>query len=121
MHHRVSIIGKLGRDVELHFAPDGKEIANFSVAVTDPRRKKTIWFRIVTFGNTAANCDKYLLKGDTVAIDGRLEYDQETGGPKIWTTKDGVAKTGFDLVADNVVFISTKPKESVDEEDDLPF
>jgi single-strand DNA-binding protein len=65
----------------------------------------------------AENCNKYLSKGSKVAINGRLEWQK-------WESEvDGEKKTNSRvvIVANQVEFLNTKPKEDKSDGDDIPF
>ena len=80
MNH-VSLIGRLTRDPEVRYSGDQMAIARFSIAIDRPPRrdgtKETDFPNIVVFGKQAENCEKYLVKGRLVAIEGRIQ----TGSP----------------------------------------
>lgn len=102
------LTGNLGRDPEMRFTPKGVAFTNFSVAVSD-YNKETAWFRITAWGDQAENCNKYLAKGSKVFVRGRLTFDAETGGPKIFiSSKDGQPRSQFEVSASYVEFLDSK-------------
>ena len=112
------IVGNLGRDPEMRYTPSGKAVTDFSVAVNRQFTgangqpvKDVVWFKVSTWGKQAEVCNQYLKKGAKVLIDGRLDYDPKTGGPKTWQGQDGSFHTGFALVAQTVRFLSAKSGE----------
>jgi single-strand DNA-binding protein len=77
--------------------------------------------------------NQYLKKGSKVLIEGRLNVDPETGGPRVFTRSDGSTGASYEITAQNVVFLSSRSEdqavqsqdsggfsEQVDE-DDIPF
>jgi single-strand DNA-binding protein len=79
------------------------------------------------------NVNQYLKKGSKVLVEGRLNADPETGGPRVFTRNDGSTGASFEMTAQNVVFLSSRTEdqalqtgmgdeysEPVDE-DDIPF
>jgi single-strand DNA-binding protein len=115
MYQKVIIVGNLGRDPEMRYTPQGKPVTNFSVATN--RRwtnadgtpgEETIWFRVSTWGRTAEVCNQYLSKGQQVLIEGRLRPDPETGGPRVWTGNDGIARASFEITAFTVKFLGRR-------------
>ena len=135
MSYQVVVIqGNLGRDPETRYTPSGDAICNFSVAVSEKykEQERTTWFRVTAFGKQAEICAKYLAKGSSVLVQGRIHDDK-------YTSKEGVEKTSWGLRADNVRFMGGKPdtkpeqkpdyKEAIaaggsgfeDFEDDIPF
>ena len=83
--NRCEFIGRLGRDPESRFSPDGTQVVSFSIAVGRKYkdREETEWVNIVAFGKLAEICAQYLSKGKQIYISGRLNtqkwQDKETG------------------------------------------
>lgn len=83
--NRCEFIGRLGRDPESRFSPDGMQIVSFSIAVGRKYKDKeeTEWVNIVAFGKLAEICAEYLSKGKQIYIAGRMNtqkyQDKETG------------------------------------------
>ena len=133
MWHKIVAVGRLGKDVELRYSPDGKAVASFSVAVDDGfgENKKTIWLRVSVWEKQAETCNQYLHKGSLVLVEGRLTPDPKTGGPRVWKKQDGTEGASFEIAASTVRFLSSKgegeagqqyeqPANSPDDED-IPF
>ncbi|MCX6117618.1 MAG: single-stranded DNA-binding protein [Proteobacteria bacterium] len=105
--NRVMIIGNLGQDPELRYTANQTPVVTFSVATTDfrtgadgQRQDVTEWHRVVVWSKAAENCAKYLAKGRTVFIEGKLQtrqWDDKQSGQKRYTTE---------IVAQNVQFLS---------------
>lgn len=97
-------IGNLGADPELKYLANNRALCNLRIACTDvfkdksgQRQERTEWVRVTVWGDQAENCSKYLSKGRSVYIEGRLQtrsYD-----------KDGQKHYATDIVADRVVFL----------------
>ena len=98
----VQLIGRLTRDPEVRYTGDQMAIATFSIAIDRPPRrdgtKETDFPRITVFGRQAENCEKYLVKGRLVGIEGRIQTGSYTNrnGDKVYTT---------DVVANRVEFL----------------
>jgi single-strand DNA-binding protein len=138
MFHKVTVVGNLGRDPEMRFTPSGQAVTNFSVATnrqytasSGERVKETVWFRVSAWGRNAENCNQYLQKGSRVLVEGRMNPDRDSGGPRIWTRQDGTPAASYEITAERVVFLSTRgedtgayeeggPVEDV-AEDEIPF
>lgn len=109
--NKVIIIGNLGADPELKYTPSSRALCNLRVATTDvfkdkggQRQERTEWHRITVWGDQAENCSKYLSKGRSVYVEGRLQtrsYD-----------KDGQKHYSTDIVADRVVFLGGRDSGS---------
>lgn len=115
MYHKIIIVGNLGRDPETRYTNQGTPVTNFSVATNHTytnsggeQVKETTWFRVSTWGRLAEVCERYLKRGMRVLIEGRLISDPETGGPRIFTRKDGTPGAAFDVRADVVRFLTSR-------------
>jgi single-strand DNA-binding protein len=101
--NKVVIIGNLGRDPEMRFLASGEAIANIAVAtsykstdrVTGEQKELTEWHRIAFFGKLAEIVEKYLTKGASVYIEGRLQTRK-------YTDKDGVIRYATDVIAEQM-------------------
>lgn len=139
--NKVMLIGNLGSDPEIKYAPSGTAIANFNLATSENRRNKngewqeaTEWHKIVMFAKQAELCKDYLKKGSKVYIEGRLQT-------RSWEDKNGQKRYLTEVVGLNLVMLDQKgtipakgreevvpdavPETPLDEfpegEDDLPF
>lgn len=138
MYQKLIIIGNLGRDPEMRYTPSGQAVTNFNVATnrkyttSDGNQvEETTWFRVSTWGKTAEVCNQYLKKGSKVLVEGRLNPDPDSGGPKIWTRQDGTSAASFELTANQVRFLSTRVEDegaytaddsqAISEPEDIPF
>ncbi len=138
MYQKLIIIGNLGRDPEMRYTPSGQAVTNFNVATnrkyttSDGNQvEETTWFRVSTWGKTAEVCNQYLKKGSKVLVEGRLNPDPDTGGPKIWTRQDGTSAASFELTGNQVRFLSTRVEDegaytaddsqAISEPEDIPF
>ncbi|MFQ6001411.1 MAG: single-stranded DNA-binding protein [Anaerolineae bacterium] len=134
MYQRIVIVGRLGADPEMRYTPSGDPVTTFRVATnrryTDREgnsRDETTWFRVTAWRRLAETCNQYLAKGRLVLVDGRLNPDQ-SGNPRVWTGKDGVARASYELTATTVKFLSPRgepvaefgPGEELPE-DEIPF
>ena len=115
MYQRLVLVGNLGRDPEMRYTPNGISITNFPIATsrkwTDASgqlKEETAWFRISVYGKQAENCNQYLTKGQKVLVEGTLVVDEKTGGPRVYTRRDGTAGASFEVRATTVRFLSRK-------------
>lgn len=110
MGHGVRVIGYLGKDPEVRYTQGGKAVASFSVACTKKigENKKTIWFRISAWEKKADLCKQYLHKGSHVYIEGELQFDDATGGPRLFQRQDGSQGTSFEVTANVIEFLDSK-------------
>lgn len=95
--NKVIIVGNLGRDPEIRYAPSGDAICNASIATTDTwrdkqtgeKRESTEWHRVVFFGKLAEIAGQYLKKGRAVYVEGSLRTRkwQDQDGKERFTTE----------------------------------
>ncbi len=111
-YQKVIIVGNLGRDPEMRYMPDGTAVTSFSVATNrrwtnqdNSQGEETVWFRVSVWRRQAEIAAQYLSKGRQVMVEGRLQPDKATGGPRIWTAQDGTPRASFEITADRIVFL----------------
>lgn len=139
--NKVLLIGRLGRDPEVRYTPDGTAIANFSIATseewkdkkTGEKQERTEWHRIVAFRRLGEICGEYLSKGRQVYIEGRLQT-------RDWQDKDGNKRYTTEIVASQMQMLGSRdmgdnsgasgfkkndippgPELSGSQDDDIPF
>src|SRR5215216_7551561 len=114
---RVTLLGNLGSDPELRYTPSGSQAVTFRVAVNQVRKgpdgerqENTEWFRVNVTGPKTEYVKRYT-KGTRVMVVGRLSISH-------YQSRDGEARTGFDVWADEVESMSPRPRgaESTDTE-----
>ena len=118
--NKVMIIGHLGRDPEMRYTPSGKPVTTFSVATSrtwnssdGEKHIETEWFNVVTWGNLAEICNQYLVKGQQVYIEGRLQTRK-------WEDTEGIKHSSIEIVASEMMMlgnrretVSSQPEEIV--------
>jgi single-strand DNA-binding protein len=98
--NRIVLVGRLTRDPELRTTTTGKNVVEFSIAVTKKFKPQdgspdADFFRIKAWGKDAEYVSNYLTKGRLVAVDGRLEQRR-------YQASDGQNREIIEIVADNV-------------------
>ena len=120
--NKVIIVGRLGKDPEVRYTPNGQAVANFTVATSEnwtdktsgQKQEKTEWHRIVVWGRLAELCRDYLKKGRQVYIDGRLQT-------RSWDDRDGTKKYTTEIIANTVQFLGTAPDKVESTNDGVDF
>lgn len=122
MYQKLIIVGNLGKDPEMRYAPNGDAVTNLNVATnrkyTDKGGqlvKETTWFRVSVWGKQAETCNQYLKKGSLVLVEGRLQADKATGGPRVYDKSDGTSGASFELTANEVKFLVIDKEGAVTE------
>ncbi len=101
MLNRIVLIGRLTRDPESQYTPNGIALAKFSIAVDRPTKnaetgeRETDFINIVAWRRTAEFVTQYITKGRLVAVEGRLQM-------RSWVAQDGTKRVAAEIVADNV-------------------
>lgn len=123
MYQQITIIGHLGANPAMKFTPDGKAVANFSVATSRKYKDtdETTWFRVGTWDKQAEACNQYLRKGSKVFVSGRLACDKATGGPRVYQRDDGTWAASFEIMASEVKFLDSKPEQARQDDEFVPF
>ena len=96
--NKVILVGRLGRDPELKYTPDGVPVCTFSIATsegwndknTGEKQERTEWHNIVAWRKLGEICSEWLKKVMQVYIEGKLQtrsWDDKDGGSKRYTTE----------------------------------
>ncbi|MDC0249457.1 single-stranded DNA-binding protein [Flavobacteriales bacterium] len=131
--NKVILIGNLGKDPEVRYLDNGVAVANFSLATTEKYKNKegervsqTEWHNIVLWRGLAEVAEKYLKKGASVYVEGKIKNRK-------WEDKEGNTRYNTEILADNMTMLGGKQsQESVaptpateetpnEKADDLPF
>ena len=107
--NKVIAIGRVGKKPEVRFTQGGQAVANFSIACNEKYKGKdgsdketTTWLRVSCWGKLAELCGQYLDAGKLVYIEGKLQNREYE--------KDGIKRTSTEVIAREVVFLSS-PKD----------
>ncbi len=138
--NKIILIGNLTRDPESNTTQSGVNFTRFNIAVNRPfananGERVADYFEVICWRQLADRCAKYLFKGNKVGICGSVQRRQ-------YEDRDGIKRTSFDVVADEVEFLSPRtgtgnrestggyvpeePRSAISEmqpvdNDDLPF
>lgn len=131
MLNKVILIGRLGRDPETRFMPNGEAICNFSVATSEKytdkdgqRQEATEWHNVTMYRKLAEIAGKYLTKGSQVYLEGKIQSRK-------YTDKNGVERTAYEIIANEMKMLGgnaqtpapkPQPAQAQDDiSDDVPF
>ena len=110
--NKVILIGNLGVDPEVRYLENGQAVANFRIATNrvyttkdNERREETEWHRVVLWGKLAEISEKYLSKGRTVYIEGRLRTRQ-------WVDQNGAERYTTEIVGENMTMLGGKTEDN---------
>lgn len=106
--NKVILLGNLGRDPEVRYAPSGAAVCNVSIATTrqwkdksGERKEETEWHRVVFYDRLAEIAGEYLKKGRPVYVEGRLKYGK-------YTDKEGVERYTTDIIATEMQLLGSR-------------
>jgi single-strand DNA-binding protein len=100
MLNNIVLIGRLTRDPDQRYTPNGVAVTNFTLAVdrgftNKQGEKETDFIDVVVWQKLAENCASYLGKGRLVAVEGRLQI-------RSYDDKEGIRRKVAEVVARNV-------------------
>lgn len=144
--NKVILAGNLGKDPEVRHLEGGAVVANFPLATTESYKDKngnkveqTEWHNIVLWRAQAEYAEKYLKKGNTILVEGKLKT-------RTWEDKDKNKRYTTEVYGDSITILigsrredgyaaqnnasnntntaetgSTNLTEDANKSDDLPF
>ena len=127
--NKVILVGNLGKDPEVRHLEGGASVANFTLATSETykdkngnRNEQTEWHSIVVWRGLADVAEKYLKKGMTIYIEGKLRT-------RSWDDKEGNKRYTTEIVGDSFTILSKKENSGSSHQadeisktgDDLPF
>ena len=105
LRNKVQLIGNLGNSPEIITLESGKKLAKFSLATNENYKNAkgekvtdTQWHNIVAWNKTAEIIEKYLEKGNEVAIEGKLTS-------RSYETKEGDKRYVTEIVCNELLML----------------
>jgi len=102
MLNKVILIGRLGRDPETRYMPNGEAVCNFSVATSESwkdsngqKQERSEWHNVTMYRKLAEIAGEYLTKGSQVYLEGKIQSRKYQG-------KDGIERTAYDIIANEM-------------------
>jgi len=126
--NRVEIIGRLAQDPKEIKLQSGLGLVTFAVATnhayknakTKEKKEFVDFHDVLTWGNLAGICKKYLKKGKKVYLEGRLRN-------RTWEDKNKVKHYKTEVIASNLIMLDKatpqveKQEEEVEIDSNQPF
>jgi len=110
LRNRVNLIGNLGTDPEVKKLESGRMLAKFPLATSENYKNsegekitETQWHNLVVWGPTATFAEKYLKKGNEIAVEGKLSH-------RTYEDKEGVKKYITEIIVNEVLILKTQDK-----------
>lgn len=129
MLNKVILIGRLGRDPEVRYMPNGEAVCNFSVATSESwkdsngqKQERSEWHNVTMYRKLAEIAGQYLHKGSQVYLEGKIQSRK-------YTDKNGVDRTAYDIIANEMKMLGgntqtpapAQKQQPADISDEVPF
>ena len=108
MLNKVHLIGRLGRDPEIHYMPNGDAVCNFSIATSESwkdqsgqKQEHTEWHAITLYRRLAEIAGQYLKKGSLIYLEGKIQSRK-------YTDKQGTERTAYEIVCHEMKMLGGK-------------
>ena len=106
--NKVILIGRLGRDPETRYMPNGDAITNFSLATDEQwrdrngeRQTRTEWHNVSLYGKLGEIASQYLRKGSQVFIEGKIQSRK-------YTDKDGIERMAYNIIGNEMKMLGNR-------------
>jgi len=110
MRNRVQLIGRLGQNPETKEFDKGRKLVRMSIATNEEyvngngeKVKQATWHNLVAWGKLAEICEKYLSKGNEIAVEGKLIY-------RTWEDKEGGKHNTTEIHISDMLMLDGKGK-----------
>lgn len=108
LRNNVRLIGNLGMNPDVKELNGGKKLAKFSIATSETYKgedgnkvTETQWHNLTVWGKQADVVEKYLKKGNEVAIEGKLSS-------RTYTDKEGIKRYVTEIIVNDLLLIGGK-------------
>jgi len=110
LRNKVQLIGNLGQDPEIIAMDSGRKLAKFSLATNEDYKNaqgenitETQWHNIIAWGRTAEIIEKYVNKGERIALEGKITN-------RSYEDKEGIKRYITEIVCSEVLMLHNAPK-----------
>jgi single-strand DNA-binding protein len=107
LKNKVILVGRLGQNPETKTIDGGKKVTHFTLATDDSYKNaegqkisEATWHNITAWNGLADIADRFLKKGNQVAVEGRIVY-------RSYEDKKGVTKNVTDIVLSDLVLLGS--------------
>ena len=119
--NKVILVGNLGQKPEMRYTATQTAVANLSIATTESwkdkesgeNRDKTEWHRVVFFGSLAEIAEKYLDKGSSVFVEGKIQTRK-------WQDKDGNDRYTTEVLGNQLTMLGSRSSSDSSNQTDNP-
>ena len=119
--NKVILIGNLGQNPEVRYAPSGAAVCNVTLATNEnwkdrdsgERHERTEWHRLVFFGRLAEIVQEYLHKGSQIYVEGRIQTRK-------WKTQNDEERTTTEIVVSEMQILGSRSNTAEYDSDKTP-
>lgn len=108
LRNKVQLIGNAGKDPEIKTFEGGRKLATISIATSESytndkgeKITETQWHNLVAWGKTAEIIEKYVVKGNQFAVEGKLTH-------RSYDDKNGEKRYVTEVVVSDVLLLGSK-------------
>lgn len=106
--NKVILVGRLGKDPETRYMPNGEAVTNATLATSEnwkdksgEKQEKTEWHNLVFYRRLAEIAGEYLKKGSQVYVEGKLQTRK-------WQTKEGQDRYTTEIIVNEMQMLGSK-------------
>lgn len=106
--NKVILIGRLGKDPETRYMPNGEAVTNATLATSETwkdksgvKQEKTEWHSLVFYRRLAEIAGEYLKKGSMIYVEGKLQTRK-------WQTKEGQDRYTTEIIVNEMTMLGGK-------------
>jgi len=106
--NKVILIGRLGKDPETRYMPNGEAVTNVTLATSEnwkdksgEKQEKTEWHNLVFYRRLAEIAGEYLKKGSQVYVEGKLQTRK-------WQDKEGKDRYTTEIIVNEMTMLGGK-------------
>jgi single-strand DNA-binding protein len=118
MINKAILIGRLGKDPEVRYTPDGQMVTSFGLATDEQwkdkngeKMQRTEWHNITAWGKLAEICGEYLKKGSLIYVEGKIQSNR-------YEDKDGIKRISYGITISVMKMLGGK--QAQEPEGDIP-
>ncbi|MEO6421406.1 MAG: single-stranded DNA-binding protein [Candidatus Nitrotoga sp.] len=106
--NKVILVGRLGKDPETRYMPNGEAVTNATLATSEnwkdksgEKQEKTEWHNLTFYRRLAEIAGEFLKKGSMVYVEGKL-------ATRKWQDKEGKDRYTTDIIVNEMQMLSSK-------------
>jgi len=106
--NKVILIGRLGKDPEVRYMPNGEAVTNATLATSEnwkdksgAKNERTEWHTLVFYRRLAEIAGEYLKKGSMIYVEGKLQTRK-------WQDKEGKDRYTTEIIVNEMTMLGGK-------------